>query len=411
MQAVLILSCWILGALQAATLILIPEMMLRGQLSALQLAIPLSIGTFVFMYCSGQWGKILDKRLVANKPLTIIIRWVLVGFIASQLTFVSLLQFTSFYGVALVIALCSSRLLHGIFCSAIIPITQITLSRSDSKGEKLVWSSIAINVGRITVPLLTFVPVQIHYFSLWFIATITFFALCVACLNKEKNVSVSKQLDSVKPNKAKPNKDKPELFTLFNNPLLLSICISAVLISLFSSQLQFSLGPLFLVKFANAALASEVTATLLFASSASALTALFILYRPLSRYPKVFLLVIAVSLIIGSTLFIMQQHLIIAVVLLSAALSMGPVWYTAIAIHASEHNKARASASVSQGHTLGNACGGLVGGGLLVFGQSFLLLSFGLFTTLILIAWGIVFYSSYNNSQANNSRLLKINNT
>ena len=56
MQSVVILSCWVLGALQGAILILVPEIMVEGQLSALQLALPLSLGTFVFMYCSGQWG-------------------------------------------------------------------------------------------------------------------------------------------------------------------------------------------------------------------------------------------------------------------------------------------------------------------------------------------------------------------
>jgi len=402
MQGVLVLSCWVLGALQGAVLILVPEMMLKGHLTALQLAIPLSIGTFVFMFCSGKWGQVLDNRHIAQKPIIVVVRWVLFGFLVSQLVFVSLLQFTALYGVTLVFALSVSRILHGVFCSAIIPSTQLTLSRFDKKGDRLVWASIATNIGRITAPLLTFVPLDINYFSLWFIAVMTFSALIFACIDHGKNEIYLKKLDYLI-----PKENNPEIFSLFKNPFLISVCCAALLISLFSSQLQFSLGPLFLAEFSNAKLASGMTATLLFSASASALFSLFVVYRPLSRYPKVFMAVIATGLIVGSFLFVTQQHLVVSVILLSSTLSMVPVWYSALAIHASEHNKARTSAVVSQGHTLGNACGGVLGGALLTFGQSTLLSSFGLFTVLILIACSVVYHRANN---LNKTRLLKINN-
>lgn len=398
MQSMAVLSCWVMGALQGAILILVPEMMLQGQLSALQLALPLSLGTLVFMCCSGHWGKLLDAHYAANKSLVLVIRWVLLGFLISQLSFIAFMQFSDFKGLALVFALCLSRVIHGLFCSAIIPSAQLILSRNDKKGEKLVWSSIATNVGRVTAPLLTFVPVDLNYFSLWFIATITFTAFILAWFNKDKPQPINDNLFAVK---TSSGNESNEVFSLLKNPLLLSICVAAVLISLFSSQLQFSLGPLLLHTLSYASLASEMTALLLFAASASALISLFILYRPLSHFPKIFLSVIAGSFITGCCLLVMQQQLIVAVILISAALSMAPAWYTALAMHASKNNKARTSATISQGHTLGNAFGGLLGGLLLVLGQQLLLSSFILFMVLILLAWLTIFSrsSSYNQSQ------------
>jgi len=383
MQGIVVLSCWVMGALQGAILILVPEMMQQHQLSALQLALPISIGTFVFMLCSGYWGKLLDAQSVANKPLMPVIRWVLLGFAVSQLSFVMLLQFSGLSAALLIVALCLSRIIHGLFCSAVIPSTQLFLSKHDKNGEKLVWSSIATNIGRVSAPLLAFIPVDIDYFSLWLLVVMTIITMVFAWGNqKEKNVIDSET--SVSP--IKTRNDSVPLFNLVKNPLLLTICIAAVLISLFSSQLQFSLGPLLLSSFSQATLASEMTAKLLLAASASALIALFVIYRPLSRFPTLFLIVIAVSFMIGGALFVLQQQLIISVILMSAALSMAPAWYTALAMHATQHHKARTSATISQGHTLGNVFGGLLGGAFLVFGKASLLASFTLLMAFILLA-------------------------
>jgi len=424
MQGMAVLSCWVLGALQGAILILVPTMMLQGEISAFALALPLSLGTFVFMCCSGWWGHLLDKRASANQSILVIVRWVLLGFLASQLSFIAFLQFSEFQGVNLVIALCLARVLHGMFCSAIIPSAQLTLSYNDKKGEKLVWSSIATNIGRLTAPLLTFVPIDINYFSLWFIAAVTLVAAVIAWFSHNANVGNDAKEDQnpsyplttqevsldaltqhTSPTSIGPV--KTEVFSLVANPLLISVCIAAVLITLFSSQLQFSLGPLLLVQFGSAELASNMTASLLFAASASALVSLFILYRPLSGSPILFIFVISASFVAGSLLFVMQKQLIVAVVLISAALSMAPAWYTALAIHASKYNKARTSAAVSQGHTLGNACGGLAGGLLLILGQQALLLSFILLMVLILCAGGMVYQRGHRVNTANKVSIAK----
>ena len=402
MQGMAVLSCWVLGALQGAILILIPQMMLQGQLSAMQLAIPLSLGTFIFLYCSGRWGQLLDARCATNKSIISILRWVLFGFLISQLSFILILKQDSFQGVSLVIALCFSRILHGIFCSAIMPTAQLSLSRHDLKGEKIVWASIATNIGRLTAPLLTFVPIALTYFSLWFIFAMTIIAVVIACLNRD-NRTTNTNASSL-PSLSKVNINS-ELFSLFTNPLLLSVCISALLISLYSSQLQFSLGPLFLTQFSDAAAASQMTAGLLFTASVSAAISLFVLYRPLSRFPRVFLLVITSSFMIGSALFALQQYLFIAITLISAALSMAPAWYTALAIHSSQHHKARTSAAVTQGHTLGNALGGLMGGLLLLLGQQAILSSFILLMFFILLAWLAVHRQSIRSAQMTNSMM------
>ena len=106
---------------------------------------------------------------------------------------------------------------------------------------------------------------------------------------------------------------------------------------------------------------------------------------------------------IGSTLFALQQYVFIAIALISAALSMAPAWYTALAIHSSQHHKARTSAAVTQGHTLGNALGGLMGGLLLLLGQQTILLSFILLMFFILLAWLAVHRQSSRSIHTNNS--------
>lgn len=402
MQSVVILSCWVLGALQGAILILVPEIMVEGQLSALQLALPLSLGTFVFMYCSGQWGGLLDNRFKTNKPIITVLRWVLFGFFFSQLSFLLLLKFPFFKGGALVVGLCLSRILHGVFCSAIIPSSQLLLSRHDHNGEKLVWSSIATNIGRITAPLLTFLPVDVNYFSLWFIAAITLSVSLVTYFYQHTSMFKSEEEESKSQLHVFTDK-KIEPFKFLSNTFLLSICVAAVLISLFSSQLQFSLGPILLDKFSNVALATETTAHFLLAASSSALISLFVLYRPLSRFPKLFLSFIVICFIAGCSLFVLQQQFIVAIVLMSAALSMAPVWYTALAMHASQNNKARTSAAVSQGHTLGNAVGGVVAGIFLAFGLQCLLTSLVSFMFLILLVLLSVYCQS---NSADNSKTI-----
>jgi len=399
MKGIVVLSCWVLGALQGAILILIPEMMAFNQVTALQLAVPLALGTFVFMVSSGRWGQLLDTRVVEKKSLILVIQWVLFGFMLSQLSFVILLQFSALQGSILILALCVSRVLHGLFCSAIIPSAQLHLSRGDKRGEKLVWASIATNIGRLTAPLLTFIPVDISYLSLWIIISVTAIAWVATLLIGDidsKLSSASVNRIAVKENSVdkniiiSPAATNNETFTFFKKPLLICVCTTAVLISIFSSQLQFSLGPLLLVRLADVASASEMTATILFAASASALVSLFIIYKPLSRSPKLFLITITAGLGIGTYLFVLQEQLILSVALISAALSMAPAWYTALAMRATTKHKARTSAAVSQGHTLGNAFGGLLGGGLLALGNGFLLSSFILFMILIVIGWAFI---------------------
>ena len=398
MQGMAVLSCWVLGALQGAILILIPKMMLQGQLTALQLALPLSLGTLIFMAFCGQWGHLLDKRFSAKQSLLVVVKWVLLGFIISQLSFILLLQYSELTGTLLLFALCVSRVLHGIFCSAIIPSAQLSLSRGDIKGERLVWSSIATNVGRLTAPLLTFVPINNDYFSLWFILTVTVFALLIACFSHDSKQHLDPAFTAI--NHGKVIAPTP-LFSFFSPRLLVIVCISALLLSLFSSQLQFSLGPLLLAQYNSATLATEMTAHLLFAASASALISLFIVYRLLSRYPAIFLMTISTALIVGCCLFVLQQQLMLAVILISAALSMAPAWYTALAMHASQFHKARTSAAVSQGHTLGNAFGGLVGGALLLLGEQSLLVSFILLTSCMLATWFAIYLQASRSTERN----------
>ena len=391
MKAIVGLSCWVLGALQGAILILVPVMMDQGELTAWMIAIPLSLGTFVFVIGSGYWGKWLDRCMAANRPLTLILTLILFGFAVAQFSFLALLESHQFTGISLVLSLCLSRIVHGMFCSGIIPTAQLWLSQTDKQGEKLVWVTISTNIGRVTAPLLTFVPLNIDYFSLWFVAAITLFA-CLLCLmqlyRQRMNLRLTK-LPNITSNillkSADPKLDKATAATgMFG----LAVIITAFLITLFSSQLQFSLGPILSHDGALSPLqASEKTAQLLLSASVSALVSLFVLYKFLIRSIPLFLIFITVSFATGTLLFVLQIQLVLSVILISAALAMAPAWYTAAAMRSTETKKARVSAAISQGHTLGNAFGALSAGLLLTWDRDYLLPVFVILMLLIVLGW------------------------
>ncbi len=62
MKAIVGLSCWVLGALQGVILILVPVMMAQGQLTAWMIAIPLSLGTFIFFCWFWLLGKVAGSQ-------------------------------------------------------------------------------------------------------------------------------------------------------------------------------------------------------------------------------------------------------------------------------------------------------------------------------------------------------------
>jgi hypothetical protein len=293
MKVIVGLSCWVLGALQCAILILVPVMMEQGEVTAWMIAIPLALGTFIFVIGSGYWGRWLDRCVANQRPLSLVLTLILFGFTLSQLSFLSLLESNQLTGTNLIIGLCLSRVLHGMFCSGVIPTAQLWLSQKDKQGEKLIWVTISTNMGRVTASLLTFVPVDVTYFSLWFVLFITLLA-CISCCfimcyqrdNKQFNllsslkyrlkdddeaVTFSTTTSNTTPT-ASPTTVTTRVTTNTIARLASTIMMTAFFITLFSSQLQFSLGPILSANGVLTALqASAITAQLLLSASISAL--------------------------------------------------------------------------------------------------------------------------------------------
>lgn len=406
MKVIVGLSCWVLGALQGAILILVPVMMEQGEVTAWMIAIPLALGTFIFVVGSGYWGRWLDRCVANQRPLSVVLTLILFGFTLSQLSFLSLLESNQLTGTSLIIGLCLSRVLHGMFCSGVIPTAQLWLSQKDKQGEKLIWVTISTNMGRVTAPLLTFVPIDVTYFSLWFILFITLLA-CISCCflmcyqrnNKQFNFlsSLKYRLKDFNEAAASPTTTStttsPTTVTtrVTTNTiarLASTIMMTAFFITLFSSQLQFSLGPILSANGVLTALqASAMTAQLLLSASISALFSLFVLYKLLIRSTLVFLSFITLSFALGTVLLVLDIQLMLSVILICSALAMAPVWYTATAMSSTETRKARVSASISQAHTLGNAFGALLAGLLLTWNSDYLFLGFAILTVLIVLGW------------------------
>lgn len=383
MKAIVGLSCWVLGALQGAILILVPVMMVQGKLTAWMIAIPLSLGTFIFVIGSGYWGKWLDRCVASKRPLTLVLTLILFGFTLSQLSFLALLESSQLTGISLIIGLCFSRVLHGLFCSGVIPTAQLWLSQKDRCGEKLVWVTISTNIGRLTAPLLTFLALDIEYFSLWFVAAMTALAFVLSCLMLVK-LLITKDAESL----LVTNHISLDASAHKNMKLSGStVIVTAFLITLFSSQLQFSLGPLLSNGLMTATQASAMVAELLLSASVSALVSLFFLYKLLIRSTPFFLVFITVSFFVGTILFVLQIQLMLSVMLISSALAMAPAWYTAVAMRSTDNQKAQVSASISQGHTLGNAFGALLAGLLLTWDSHYLFLGFAILMVLIVLGW------------------------
>jgi len=271
MKAIVGLSCWVLGALQGVILILVPIMMEQGQLAAWMIAIPLSLGTFIFVIGSGYWGKWLDRSVANKRPLAGILTLILFGFTLSQLSFLALLESRQLTGISLII-------------------------------------------------------------SLWFVAAMTVLALVLSCLMLCK-LSTTKDAESL----LVTNYISLDTSAHKNIKLIGStVIVTAFLITLFSSQLQFSLGPLLSNGLMTAAQASVMVAELLLSASVSALVSLFFLYKLLIRSTPLFLVFITVSFFIGTLLFVLQTQLMLSVMLISFALAMAPVWYTAVAMRSTD---------------------------------------------------------------------------
>ncbi|QFI38925.1 permease [Moritella marina ATCC 15381] len=400
MKVIVGLSCWVLGALQGAILILVPVMMDQGEMTAWMIAIPLALGTFIFVIGSGYWGRWLDRCVVNQRPLSLVLALILFGFMLSQLSFLSLLESNQLTGTNLIVGLCFSRVLHGMFCSGVIPTAQLWLAQKDKQGEKLIWVTISTNMGRVTAPLLTFVPLNVTYFSLWFVLFITFLA-CISCFFLMYYQRDNKQLNFLSSPKYRladgyVGATTATVSTAGSTAVITdtlarfgsTIMMTAFFITLFSSQLQFSLGP---ILSANGVLtafqASAMTAQLLLSASISALFSLFVLYKLLIRSTPLFLSFITLSFALGTVLLVLDIQLMLSVILISSALAMAPVWYTATAMGSTETRKARVSASISQAHTLGNAFGALLAGLLLTWNSDYLFLGFAILMVLIVLGW------------------------
>lgn len=399
MKAIVGLSCWVLGALQGVILILVPVMMAQGQLTAWMIAIPLSLGTFIFFVGSGYWGKWLDRSVANKRPLAGILTLILFGFTLSQLSFLALLESRQLTGISLIIGLCFSRVLHGMFCSGVIPTAQLWLSQKDQRGEKLVWVTISTNIGRLTAPLLTFLPLDIEYFSLWFVAAMTVLAFVLSCLMLVKSPTTKDAESLLVTNHTPLDASSHQNIKLIGS----TVIVTAFLITLFSSQLQFSLGPLLSNGLMTAAQAGAMVAELLLSASVSALVSLFFLYKLLIRSTPLFLIFITVSFFIGTILFVLQIQLMLSVMLISSALAMAPAWYTAVAMRSTDNQKAQVSASISQGHTLGNAFGALLAGLLLAWDSNYLFPGFVILMLLIVLGWSRLYQQSIrlNNAVVN----------
>ena len=399
MKAIVGLSCWVLGALQGVILILVPVMMAQGQLTAWMIAIPLSLGTFIFVIGSGYWGKWLDRCVANKRPLAGILTLILFCFALSQLSFLALLESRQLTGISLIIGLCFSRVLHGMFCSGVIPTAQLWLSQKDQRGEKLVWVTISTNIGRLTAPLLTFLPIDIEYFSLWFVAAMTVLAFVLSCLMLVKLPTTKDAESLLVTNHISLDASAHQNMKLIGS----TVIVTAFLITLFSSQLQFSLGPLLSNGLMTAVQASAMVAELLLSASVSALVSLFFLYKLLIRSTPLFLVFITISFFIGTILFVLQIQLMLSVMLISSALAMAPAWYTAVAMRSTDNQKAQVSASISQGHTLGNAFGALLAGLLLAWDSNYLFPGFVILMLLIVLGWSRLYQQSIrlNNAVVN----------
>jgi len=329
MKAIVGLSCWVLGALQSVILILVPIMMEQGQLAAWMIAIPFSLGTFIFVVGSGYWGRWLDRCVAKKRPLSGILTLILFGFALSQLSFLVLLESRQLIGIDLIIGLC-------------------------------------------------------------FVAAIIVLALLLSCLMLCKLPTKKDAESLLVTNYIFLDSSAHKNIKLIGS----TVIVTAFLITLFSSQLQFSLGPLLSNGLMTAAQASAMVAKLLLSASVSVLFSLFVLYKLLIRSTPFFLVFITVSFSIGTLLFVMQTQLILRVMLISSALAMAPAWFTAVAMRSTDNQKAQVSASISQGHTLGNAFGALLVGLLLAWDSHYLFPGLVILMLLIVLGWSRLYQQS-----------------
>lgn len=367
-------TVFIMGAVQTALLTLVPVMMEKTQISAVHWSWLLSLGLFLFVFCSPLWGKAID-RFGAKQTLLLSFSMMLV----SHCLLLIAIQMGSFaqnvHGM--LILLIVARIGYGLSASGVFPSAQTALLQQVPADQPTATVLARLNVvsqlGRLSGPLLVSVIVALFAAPMFSVALLLVLGgvwtirLFYDFLSNADNQA--RGLGGVTNDLASDSHiSNGEKYRWQNG---LSVYALALTLTVFIGALQFLLGPylkqLWQISAEQASI--ELGWMLTTAAICSVIFALKI-------GPKLFhsagktMGAVCILLMLGSTLLVLADRswiLHAAVACLSGGVALVTPWYGALLRDKWVQHQGTISGQLASVHMAGYGLGTLVGGYALDF--------------------------------------------
>lgn len=286
------------------------------------------------------WGDLVSKISIVKCT-----RIASIGFLFSNALFWSALFMVETPSLMFI---AFSRLALGLFTSAFIILAHSHLAQiTNTSFGQLAKISGAITLGRLIGPSLVLLPFSMEWLLLFpTIATGLFIPFIFFMTNTEPH----------KPAFEAPSKP-------INSPNFALILITALLTTILVSTVQYFILPLLFEMGYEGVLGSKVYAALLLYLTLTVIIYQFFVLPRLTPYLSIIPGLIIAALLISCTLFVVSLHnellLIIALTMLTFAISALPSWYSQKAY---EHNQTLAirayrSSRIARAHTTGHLLG------------------------------------------------------
>ena len=369
-------AVFIMGALQTGLLTLVPILMDRTGISAVNWSWLMALGLFVYVLSSPSWGRVID-RIGAKKALFYSFLWLLLSQVLLMVSVQWLAVQLSF--AALCVALVAARVGYGLTASGVFPAAQTWITQQHSENAAMASALARLNVvsqlGRLLGPILVSVWVLFDapLLSIW---SLLFLGLAFAFYLWFSDSSAGQLIDKstdefaaeLAVDEAMPNTGHDVKHTQgdFSWQQALPVYLMAFSLTGFLGALQFLLGPYLQTLWSITAeqASAQLGAMLTTAALVSVLVALKIGPRLFAQGVTT-LAVVLVLISLGSLLLVVSDQVValhIAVACLSSAVALATPWYGMVLRQTWSQSQGRIAGQLASVHMAGYGVGTLLGG-------------------------------------------------
>ena len=368
-----------IGMMQSSLLASLPTLIDKTPITALQWSWLLAFSMFGFVIFAPVWGKLTD-RYGYDRTLM----WTFIGAALSNILL--LVGICDYFNeimpwIVIVTVLTMSRLIHACFASGIFGAAQakVVSIKPDSIKSSLARIQAFNQVGRMAGPLV--VAIGALVFSTFGLYLVGGLVAVLAALFMFSSQKTSQAASSINPTNSNTEQNPDWLSGLPDIAM-------AILLTMFVGWLQFSLGPYIQNLWGlNPTEASQELSYLLFASAFAMSVTAFLITPRISHMPKLYAAIMISCVIIGAVILSRATSLLQlypGMILLSVGLALCPPYYGHRLRARWPHHQGLIGGVLTSAHTIGYACGVLLGGWLLNQNPSQVLELYSIFGPLLL---------------------------